>query len=178
MRLTVEDELRRLAAEAPGTASLLAAIVDMRARPSVARSRSPGGVDGAGIRSLAVVAVVVVAVVLAGCASEAEDEAVIARGEALYQTHCVDCHGGATGGDISDIPPPHNAEGHTWHHADCELVGITLEGLPQSPERPEMPAFGDELTEAEVRTILAYIKTWWEPDQLAHQAEVTEQICD
>jgi mono/diheme cytochrome c family protein len=129
-------------------------------------------------RHLAVLAGVLGAV-LVGC-SPGDDEAEVerARGEELYQAHCVQCHGGATGGHISDIPPPHNAEGHTWHHGDCELVDIVLDGMPQRPDYPEMPAFGDELTEADVHAILAHIKTWWEPDQLEHQAEVTELLCD
>lgn len=118
------------------------------------------------------------AVVLVGCADEdAVTEVELARGEALYERHCVQCHGGATGGQISDIPPRHNAEGHTWHHADCELKRIVLEGLPQRQGFPEMPAFGERLTEEEVDAILAHIKTWWEPDQREFQAEVTGQVC-
>jgi mono/diheme cytochrome c family protein len=116
--------------------------------------------------------------VLAGCgASEQAVEADLARGAELYERHCAACHGGATGGEISDIPPPHNAEGHTWHHATCDLVDITLEGLPPREGQPEMPAFEGRLTEEEVRTIITHIARWWEPDQRAHQAEVTEQMC-
>jgi carbamoylphosphate synthase small subunit len=33
------------------------------------------------------------------------------------------------------------------------------------------------LDEEEVEAILAYIKTWWEPDQREFQDEVTEQVC-
>jgi len=121
----------------------------------------------------------VLAVVLIGCAAEdpVNDAVAVARGEALYDMHCVQCHGGATGGQISDIPPRHNAEGHTWHHADCELKRIVLEGMPQREGYPEMPAFGERLSEEEIEAILAYIKTWWEPDQREFQAEVTDQVC-
>lgn len=118
------------------------------------------------------------ALVLVGCAAEDPvNEVETARGQALYDMHCAQCHGGATGGQISDIPPPHNAEGHTWHHADCDLRRIVLEGMPQREAFPEMPAFGDRLTEEEVDAILAHIKTWWEPDQREFQAEVTDQVC-
>jgi S-disulfanyl-L-cysteine oxidoreductase SoxD len=117
-------------------------------------------------------------ILFAGCTDEAEvAEAERARGEELYQMHCAACHGGATGGDITDIPPPHNAEGHTWHHADCELERIVLEGMPRREGFPEMPAFGDQLSVEEVQAILAHIKTWWEPDQRQFQADVTEQVC-
>ena len=102
----------------------------------------------------------------------------LARGEALYDMHCVACHGGATGGSIDDIPPPHNAQGHTWHHADCDLIDIVMDGMPQREGYPEMPAFGDELTVEEVEAILVHIKTWWEPQQREIQADVTERFCN
>ena len=102
----------------------------------------------------------------------------LSRGEELYDRHCVACHGGSSGGAIDDIPPRHNAQGHTWHHADCDLIDMVLEGMPQREGFPEMPAFGDELTEAEVEAILAYIKTWWEPEQREIQAEITAAQCN
>ena len=126
---------------------------------------------------------VVVAVVVAGCAAlgtDDEEGARVARGEELYAAHCIDCHGGATGGDIADIPPPHNARGHTWHHGDCELVEWTLRGPPPRPlppDVPPMPAFDDVLDEADAHAILTSIKTWWTPEQRAHQEQVTEQVC-
>ena len=78
-----------------------------------------------------------VTIALAGCApAEPDGEAQTARGEELYQAHCVECHGGATGGAMTDIPPRHNAEGHTWHHGDCELVDMVLDGMPERPGQP------------------------------------------
>jgi mono/diheme cytochrome c family protein len=116
--------------------------------------------------------------VAAGCAIvDGGDEAEVARGQELYEANCMDCHGGATGGDVADVPPPHNARGHTWHHPDCLLVEIILDGMPQRPGHPEMPAFGDQFDEADARAILAYIKTWWEPDQRAFQDDITDQVC-
>ncbi|HUH08035.1 MAG TPA: cytochrome c [Egibacteraceae bacterium] len=117
---------------------------------------------------------------VAGCArpAPADDPAELARGAELYEANCAECHGGAIGGDIADIPPRHNAEGHTWHHPDCELVDIVLNGMPQRLDFPEMPAHRDRLSEDDVNAILAHIKTWWTPEQRAHQEEVTEQVCD
>lgn len=106
--------------------------------------------------------------------SRADDE--LARGEQLYTRHCVSCHGGATGGEIGDLPPRHNAQGHTWHHPDCMLVDIVLEGMPPR-DGQVMPAFDRTLDEDDVDAILAYIRTWWEPDQREFQAEITEANC-
>jgi mono/diheme cytochrome c family protein len=104
----------------------------------------------------------------------------IERGEALYEANCRSCHGGASGGALRDVPPPHNANGHTWHHQDCLLKDITLNGFddPSLPaDRPKMPAFKGRLTEEEVEAILVYIKTWWTEEQREWQRQVTEQAC-
>ena len=98
------------------------------------------------------------------------------RGSALYAQYCVQCHGGATGGKLKDIPPPHNANGHTWHHPDQQLTDFVLNGIAVSLESQVMPAFKDKLTEEDVKAILAYIETWWTPEQRQFQATVTAQF--
>lgn len=105
----------------------------------------------------------------------------LARGEELYEANCASCHGGATGGDIADIPPRHNAHGHTWHHPDCELIEIVQNGMPRRPglpdDAPTMPAFADRLDGDDIRSILAHIKTWWDAEQLKSQQQTTDQAC-
>ena len=107
------------------------------------------------------------------------------RGGQLYRTYCLSCHGGATGGSMMDIPPPHNATGHTWHHSDRQLTAIILDGSGQMGEMmrqmmgtvkdtPRMPAFRGALAEEDVANILAYIKTWWTPEQREWQRRITE----
>lgn len=101
------------------------------------------------------------------------------RGAELYQENCQSCHGGPTGGSPTDFPPPHNAEGHTWHHGDCELIRWTLEGkLSLDATGTTMPSFRDRLSEEDVRDILAHIKTWWTEEQRESQARVTEAVCE
>ena len=99
----------------------------------------------------------------------------IERGMGLYQASCQTCHGGATGGSLKDIPPPHNANGHTFHHADQQLMDMVLNGISFSLEEKRMPPFKDNLTEEDVRAILAYIKTWWTEEQREYQRQVTAQ---
>jgi mono/diheme cytochrome c family protein len=123
------------------------------------------------------------AMLLAAACGDPQDEpdaAQLEHGAQLYDAYCYECHGGATGGSIADIPPPHNAEGHTWHHGDCQLVDNVLEGIlprPGAEGDQIMPAFGDELTEQDVEAILAHIKTWWTEEQREIQAGITEQVC-
>ena len=110
----------------------------------------------------------------------AGESAEIQQGAALYEENCVSCHGGESGGAIADSPPRHNANGHTWHHPDCQLIDITLRGAAAwgaDPSTSAMPAFAGELTEAEAEAILAYIKTWWTDEQRASQAAVTQTNC-
>lgn len=99
----------------------------------------------------------------------------IQSGAGLYQANCQVCHGGATGGELKEIPPPHNANGHTWQHADQQLTDMVLNGISFSLEEQKMPAFKYKLTEGDVKAILAYIKTWWTEEQRAWQKKVTEE---
>ena len=95
--------------------------------------------------------------------------------QALYEANCQSCHGGAMGGVISEIPPKHNSNGHTWHHPDQQLIGIILDGYIVSQDRGEMPAFREKLTDAEVSQILDYVKAWWTEDQRSYQATATAE---
>lgn len=114
--------------------------------------------------------------------------ALVERGAILYETYCVKCHGGATGGQMMDFPPRHNANGHTWHHPDCQLIEVVLNGSGEMGEMmremmgvpetvPRMPAWKDTLTKGDVAAILAYIKTWWTEEQRQQQAAITEELC-
>ena len=109
------------------------------------------------------------------------------RGAALYTANCLSCHVGATGGTMTDLPPRHNANGHTWHHADCQITDIILNGSGEMGQMmrdmmggkdvPPMPTFKEKLTEEEVAVILAYIKTWWTQEQREWQVRVTQVNC-
>lgn len=106
----------------------------------------------------------------------------VARGAELYLTYCQACHGDRNG--IGRIPaaPPHNQDGHTWHHSDRNLVDIILNGSGEMgdmmrgmmgvPEdAPRMPAWKATLSEDDVRAVLAFTKTWWTPEQRRMQEQ-------
>ena len=117
----------------------------------------------------------------AGCAGSPEQPGrdTLALGAEIYQRSCVQCHGGPSGGKISDVPPVHNANGHTWHHPDCLLHEIVRDGMPPraDPDHPVMPAFGGELTEQEIGAVIDHISTWWTPEQREQQAAATAERC-
>lgn len=140
----------------------------------------------AGRRAVAMLHLVVLLSACAAADPTAErgtgvEETTVARGEAIYEANCVGCHGGPEGGTIADLPPRHNAEGHTWHHADCLLLDIIAEGAPARPGLPDdvptMPPFADEFDADDRRAVLQFIKTWWTDEQRAFQDQTTAQTC-
>lgn len=97
-------------------------------------------------------------------------EVILERGGNLYAQYCLSCHGGQEAQLVFGQPPPHNGAGHTWHHSDIELKKWTLDGKPYN-----MPAFEATLKGSDVDVILAYIKTWWSPEQRETQANISKQ---
>ncbi|NIC04738.1 c-type cytochrome [Billgrantia bachuensis] len=108
------------------------------------------------------------------------------EGESVYQQYCASCHGSQGEGmpnwerqdDQGELPaPPHGPEGHTWKHSDAMLYRIIAEGWRDpwnKTERLTMPAFGDILTPAEIRAVVAYLKTLWTAEQRRHQEEESQ----
>lgn len=97
-------------------------------------------------------------------------------GAALYADHCAACHGANLEGqpdwrspkDDGTYPaPPHDAEGHTWHHDDAMLFDYVSRGGQAVLDdmgvsfRSAMPAFGEVLSDAEIRSILGFIEASW-----------------
>jgi S-disulfanyl-L-cysteine oxidoreductase SoxD len=113
----------------------------------------------------------------------------VARGKAVYAQHCAACHGPRLEGQPNwqdKLPtgrmpaPPHDASGHTWHHPDSILFGITKQGLVPGKYAPpnyqsDMPAFEGQLSDEEIWAVLAYIKSSWPENIRAAQAEVNRK---
>ena len=111
--------------------------------------------------------------ILVGLRADAENAETIALGRTIYETQCAACHGAQLEGQpdwqmplpSGRLPaPPHDATGHTWHHPDDILFRIVKEGtaaIVGGGYESDMPGFADVLSDAEIRAVLAYIKSTW-----------------
>ncbi len=111
----------------------------------------------------------------------------IAQGQALYGVRCASCHGKNLEGQPNwqtPLPngkmpaPPHDKTGHTWHHTDDALAGVTKLGLKPfagDDYESDMPAFGAILSDEEIEAILVYIKNTWPERERTYQQQRTQQ---
>ncbi len=113
----------------------------------------------------------------------------IVAGERIYSEYCAACHGAnlegqgdwrSPGPDGRLPAPPHDETGHTWHHGDQLLFDYTkLGGTALMAQRgvefdSGMPGFEDQLTDAEIYDVLAFIKSTWSDRIQTVQAERTQ----
>ena len=117
--------------------------------------------------------------------ADPNDARLVATGEAVYRQHCASCHGARLEGqpgwrspkENGRLPaPPHDKTGHTWHHSDAQLFALTKQGVkpPLAPPgyESDMIGYGEILSDREIWAVLAYIKSTWPPDAIAHQMRV------
>ena len=115
------------------------------------------------------------------------DPVVIAEGKVVYQGYCASCHGRNLEGqpnwqhkkEDGTLPaPPHDKDGHTWHHADGMLFNYVKKGaaaMGVEGFKSGMPTFGSALKDQQIWAALAYIKSTWPEKQRARQAMATKQ---
>jgi mono/diheme cytochrome c family protein len=109
------------------------------------------------------------------------------QGEQIYVQTCAACHGIAGEGQYPDAPaqrdatgrfgaPPHNENGHTWHHDDELLYRYVTEGGMGTPQDfYPMPAFREQLDDAQIEAVIFYIKGFWTEEQRQFQQQVTDE---
>lgn len=109
------------------------------------------------------------------------DKEMVLLGKDVYAQQCAACHGANLEGQANwrqrdnkgYMPaPPHDANGHTWHHPDEYLFFVTKYGIEETLGREypnNMPAYKTLLTDKQIVAVLSYIKsTWPEPVQNQH----------
>ena len=114
-----------------------------------------------------------------------ESKIMIERGKIVYQNNCVSCHMVNLSGaknwkgldeDGHRKAPPLNGTGHTWHHDDKTLHSIIKYGLAKLVKNYEgkMMGFGDNLSDKEIDSVLAYLKSYWPKDKYDHQINLSK----
>ena len=106
------------------------------------------------------------------------DPKIISLGEQIYADNCAACHGVDLEGqdnwrqrntDGSLRAPPHDKTGHTWHHTDDILFGLTKLGAAQlmgiEGFKTSMPIYEDTLSDSEIIAVLSFIKSRW-PEEI------------
>ena len=105
----------------------------------------------------------------------------IRTGHLVFEKNCASCHGargeGAPDWEHRDAkgelpPPPLDAHGHAWKHADGMLYRLVQGGWRDpfnKTERLTMPAFGNKLSPQQIRAVIEYLKTLWKPGQRRFQ---------
>jgi len=118
--------------------------------------------------------------------ADSNDAAQVNRGQIVYQQYCATCHGKNLEGQPEwryrkpdgRLPaPPHDETGHTWHHPDEHLVGLTKFGpgkfVPGGYES-DMPAFDDVLPDEDIWAVIAFIKSTWAAGILERQSRTNQ----
>ncbi|MES2333238.1 MAG: cytochrome c [Pseudomonadota bacterium] len=111
------------------------------------------------------------------------------RGQQIYVTKCAACHGATLQGqpdwqtpraDGTYPAPPHDENGHTWHHGDAMLSDYIRRGGQAVLDgmgvkfTSGMPSFAGDLSDADIEAVLAFIKSTWPEPVRAAQEERTQ----
>jgi Cu/Ag efflux protein CusF len=78
-----------------------------------------------------------------------KNKAVAPAGMSIYKTSCAKCHGDKGEGKRKGIPL---IEGHALDHSEEDFIKQVTDG------GEKMPAFGDKLSEEQIKTVVSYVK--------------------
>lgn len=111
------------------------------------------------------------------------DPAQVKRGRAIFNQHCVECHGAEGKGKTKDWrvpdangnypPPPLDDSAYAWHHPTEALLESVHIGSPQG--FGIMPRWEKQLSEREMRDVVAYIKSLWSDEAYRQWLDIERQ---
>lgn len=101
-------------------------------------------------------------------AIDANDMVMVARGEDVFATYCLSCHGVNLRGDgplAENLnPPPSDFDApHTRIHPNADLIYWIQNGI----QGTAMPGFNSQLTDQEIRDVIAFIQNWQQNPEAA-----------
>jgi len=109
------------------------------------------------------------------------DAAQVARGKEVFDENCAKCHGAQLEGQpnwrypslltFKYPAPPHTDVGHTWQHADTELLDYIMNGTGGLSS--EMVGFRGVLSGPDMAAVLSYIKSNWTQGTREYQYRIT-----
>lgn len=115
------------------------------------------------------------------------DQQQLALGQSVYEAHCLRCHGLQAQGaaewrkrddDGFYPPPPLNGTGHAWHHSSAVLKNMIVHGSARDEQgrlTGKMPAWKDQLDDAEVVAVTAWFQSLWPDEVYAAWADRVER---
>ena len=92
----------------------------------------------------------------------------VQTGEKLYRENCIGCHNEDARGTQEwkktlpnghYPPPPLNGSAHAWHHPLSTLSRTIKNG--GIPLGGTMPPFKDILSDADIKSVIAYFQSFW-----------------
>src|SRR3989442_9164371 len=97
------------------------------------------------------------------CALATAPPAATNEGQELYEAACASCHGldgrGAPQGTAINVPLPDFTDcSFVTREATGNWVALAAHGGQELALSPQMPGFGDALSEAQIRSIIAYLR--------------------
>jgi mono/diheme cytochrome c family protein len=117
-----------------------------------------------------------------------DDLQLVALGKKVYDANCASCHGKKLEGEANWrqrgadglLPaPPHDENGHTWHHPDALLFALTKYGpaaMAGDDYKSAMPGFENTLSDEEIIASLSYIKSRWPREVVQRHDQINQSV--
>ncbi len=107
------------------------------------------------------------------------DMAMVVRGEEVYATYCLSCHGEGLRGDgpLSEAlnPPPTDFDApHARVHPNADLIYWIQNGV----QGTAMPGFRSQMSDQDIRDVIAYIQNWQQNPDASVASTPTLGVCE